>query len=110
MKLHPKGLILAALLGALGCGGSDQDDVAGPENTLQINVTGPGSVKDGGGWFDCPAVRCFGDATPGISIELTATPAAGKTFAGWSGACTGTNAKCSVVISGHVTVTATFNP
>jgi uncharacterized repeat protein (TIGR02543 family) len=110
MKLHPRGLILAALLGALACGGSNQDDVAGPENTLQITVVGSGSVRDGGGFFDCPAVRCLGDATPGLTIELTATAAAGKAFVGWSGACAsaGANLKCSVTINGHVSVTATF--
>jgi uncharacterized repeat protein (TIGR02543 family) len=38
---------------------------------------------------------------------LTATPASGYTFSGWSGACTGTST-CSVTMSAAKAVTATF--
>jgi len=42
-----------------------------------------------------------------VTVTLTAVPAAGSTFGGWSGACTGPT--CSVVMSQPRAVTATFN-
>ena len=44
----------------------------------------------------------------GTSVILTATPASGSTFAGWSGACSGTGT-CTVTMSQARNVTATFN-
>ena len=44
----------------------------------------------------------------GISVELTATPATGYTFTGWSGAATGTANPVSVTMDAAKTVTATF--
>jgi len=43
----------------------------------------------------------------GTSLTLTAVPAVGSVFAGWSGACTGTGA-CNIAVSQADTVTATF--
>jgi hypothetical protein len=40
-------------------------------------------------------------------VRLTATPAAGSGFAGWGGACTGTD-DCVVTMSAARSVTATF--
>jgi hypothetical protein len=42
------------------------------------------------------------------SVTLTATPALGSIFSGWSGACSGTGT-CTVVITQARSVTATFN-
>src|SRR5207247_2436332 len=44
----------------------------------------------------------------GSTVELTATPATGWHFAGWSGAVSGTTNPVSVTIDGDKTVTATF--
>jgi endoglucanase len=41
-------------------------------------------------------------------VTLTASAASGSTFAGWSGACTGTGT-CTVSMSAARSVTATFN-
>ncbi|HEY0796835.1 MAG TPA: hypothetical protein VGD64_13770, partial [Acidisarcina sp.] len=43
----------------------------------------------------------------GTPVTLSATAATGSTFAGWSGACTGT-ASCQVTMSAAKSVTATF--
>ncbi|HYD40787.1 MAG TPA: glycoside hydrolase family 3 C-terminal domain-containing protein, partial [Anaeromyxobacter sp.] len=49
--------------------------------------------------------RCF---PAGTIVTLTATPGSGSTFAGWSGACTGTALTCTVTMSGARSVIATF--
>jgi glucose/arabinose dehydrogenase len=64
-------------------------------------VNGPGGIACGTG--------CSADYEPGTSVTLTATTAAGSSFAGWSGDCGGTG-DCVVVMDGDRAVTATFNP
>lgn len=44
----------------------------------------------------------------GTTVTLTATPASDSTFAGWSGACTGTGS-CTLSIDAAKSATATFN-
>jgi len=44
----------------------------------------------------------------GTSVTATATAAAGYTFSGWSGACTGTSSTCTVKMSKDTTLTASF--
>ncbi len=61
-----------------------------------------------------PAGINFGDDssesyTHGTAIVMTATPATGSTFAGWSGGgCTGTGSTCTVTLTAATTVTASF--
>lgn len=50
---------------------------------------------------------CVAAYQDGTSVVLTAVPAGGSAFTGWSGACTGTGT-CSVVMTADRTVTATF--
>lgn len=45
----------------------------------------------------------------GTVVSLTATPNTGSTFAGWSGACSGTATTCNVTMDANQSVTATFN-
>src|SRR6185503_9084423 len=51
---------------------------------------------------------CSANFDSGTVVSLTATPGSGSTFAGWSGACTGTGA-CSVTMNSAQSVSATFN-
>src|SRR5262249_55132331 len=51
---------------------------------------------------------CSQSVTPGTSVTLTATPAAGSSFASWSGACSGTGA-CVVTMNALMHVNATFD-
>jgi hypothetical protein len=57
--------------------------------------------------FASPAPLCQFAFPPGEQISLTATPAAGDVFAGWSGDCTGLGA-CSLAMNTSHAVTATF--
>lgn len=69
--------------------------------------TGAGTVASTPAGIDCGAT-CKGSFASGTSVTLTATAAAGSTFAGWSGACTGASATCAVTVSEAATATATF--
>jgi hypothetical protein len=51
---------------------------------------------------------CSANFASGSYVTLTATPDAGVTFAGWSGACSGTGS-CTVWMGSSQWVTATFN-
>src|SRR5205814_8153193 len=42
------------------------------------------------------------------SVTLTAKPATGFSFSGWSGGCAGTGTSCTVALNGDTTVMATF--
>jgi hypothetical protein len=81
-------------------------------NTQQFAL----SVAKGGGGngtvTSSPAgINCGSDCSEsydsGTAVSLTATPAAGSTFTGWSGACSGTGA-CNVTMTAARSVTATF--
>jgi lysophospholipase L1-like esterase len=68
--------------------------------------TGTGTVTSIPAGINC-GTTCTADYTAGISVTLTATPMSGSTFAGWSGACTGT-ATCVVPMTQARSVTATY--
>jgi hypothetical protein len=76
--------------------------------TVTVNVTGPGAVNMGPYQADTCTVShsCQAAYLPGTQVTLTPTAGSGAVFAGWS-ACTGTST-CAIVMSGDVTVTATF--
>lgn len=75
--------------------------------TLDITRNGSGSGTVTGSGINCGSV-CSGSYSPGTVVTLSATPATGSTFAGWSGACSGTGS-CVVTMNASKTVTATFN-
>jgi uncharacterized repeat protein (TIGR02543 family) len=80
--------------------------------------TGTGTVTSSPADIDCgadcgenyPIGADCGESYPiGTVVTLTAMADAGSTFTGWSGACTGTVATCTVTMDAAQTVTATFN-
>jgi hypothetical protein len=82
-----------------------------PGQTAILTVTkagtGAGSVTSSPAGINC-GTDCAQTYSLNAGVTLTATPAAGSTFAGWSGACTGTGA-CAVSMTQGRSVTATFN-
>src|SRR2546423_5825864 len=101
---------LAALLSVLlisGCGGGGS--TTRPPNPVQVSVTlsGSGTVTSSPAGVNC-GTTCSQSFPEGTQVTLSATPATGFSFGGWSGACTGTGA-CVLPTSGAQSVTATFN-
>ena len=76
--------------------------------SVTLSGSGSGSVSS-----DPPGISCEPDCVelfaPGATVTLTATPAAGSVFAGWSGICDGLG-PCVVTMSESRNVTATFSP
>ena len=52
--------------------------------------------------------HCSAPFSAGTAVTLTADPSGGSTFAGWSGACSGTQPACGVAITAGAHATATF--
>ena len=75
--------------------------------TISMSGTGSGSVTSSPLGIDCGST-CSMSFSEGTVVTLTATPAAGSTFTGWSGGkCSGTGA-CQLTLGSDTTVTATF--
>jgi photosystem II stability/assembly factor-like uncharacterized protein len=70
--------------------------------------TGSGTVTSSPARITCGGT-CVAAFPPGTLVTLTATPAAGSSFAGWGGVCAGTSPTCTVTMDVAKTVTATFN-
>ena len=88
----------------------------GTNYTLTVTETGSGagSVTDAS-QISCnyssgsTTGSCSGSYSSGTSVSLSAIPAAGSTFLGWGGACSGTNLTCSVSMSSAMNVSASFS-
>lgn len=65
--------------------------------TLTVTTSGNGSVSPAGGTYDA-----------GTTVTLSATPASGWTFSGWSGDVSGTANTIQVTMNANKTVRATF--
>jgi len=78
--------------------------------TVTVSKLGPGSgtVTSSPAGINCGST-CSAHFASGASVTLTAVAAAGSTFAGWSGACSGTGS-CPLTMSADKSVTATFQP
>jgi hypothetical protein len=74
--------------------------------TLSTTVSGSGTVTSAPAGVTCPST-CNASFTAGTPVTLTATPASGWGFAGWSGACSGFGS-CAVTMNAAQSVSATF--
>jgi virginiamycin B lyase len=82
--------------------------IALSQSDVLVHVSGNGTVTSAPANLSCTAF-CGADFAVGQSVSLTATPASGWRFTGWSGACSG--ASCALAASTAIkSVTATFAP
>jgi len=78
--------------------------------TLTVNKTGSGSgtVTSNPAGISC-GTDCSESYDQNTSVTLTAAAFSDARFIGWSGACSGTNTTCTVVMDQNKTVTAQFD-
>jgi Divergent InlB B-repeat domain len=74
---------------------------------LSVSIQGQGTVSSTPLGISCPGT-CSATFAPGTPVTLSATPLAGMTFTGWSGACTGA-AGCQVTLAADAVLTAVFD-
>jgi hypothetical protein len=79
---------------------------ANANSTLSVSTVGNGSVGSSPGGISCGST-CSANFATGAQVSLTATPASGWSFTGWSGACGGSGG-CGVTMAGNQAVIATF--
>ncbi len=115
-------VIVVAALAVAGCGEVSSQVVDAPTSVdAAVDAPLPGGVRltvvRGGAaqgtitsnpaGIDCGA-GCTATFPIGTLVTLTATPAAGATFSGWGGACSGNLPTCSIALNADVAVNADF--
>lgn len=108
-----RGNILVALgLGmgvAPGCGGGDLNGGDQGPGTLSVVIAEGkgGKVTSSPAGVDCSA-QCSASFARGTQVTLSAVASDGYEFAGWQGACAGTDPSCGLNIESASSVTASF--
>jgi hypothetical protein len=78
-----------------------------PQLTVKVEGDAKGTVTSSPAGIDC-GTDCNETYEFGTGVTLTAHPSSGATFAGWSGACTGSSSTCTLTMNAAKSVTATF--
>lgn len=81
-------------------------DFASPMG-VSLTGSGTGTVTSAPGGLACPG-NCNVQFPARSTVVLTAAPAPGSAFAGWSGACTDLSTTCTVIINGAHSLQARF--
>jgi uncharacterized protein YjiK len=99
---------LLALLSTIACGGGGGGGGRQPDtnNTLNVEVTGSGTITSSPSGISCGS-DCTQEYSNTTSVTLTATPSAGFSFVRWEGACTGSGS-CVVSMTSDRNVRAVF--
>jgi hypothetical protein len=81
------------------------------QETLTTSLTGAGAgtVASDPTGLSCPGA-CSEHFNEGRLVTLTASPARGNRFAGWSGSCSGIAANCQVTMAEARSIAADFEP
>jgi hypothetical protein len=77
-----------------------------PTGTLTVSMVGGGRGTVTATGIDCPGV-CSASYARGTPVTLYAAPAAGSTFSGWGGRCTG-SATCTISVERATELAASF--
>jgi Right handed beta helix region/Divergent InlB B-repeat domain len=77
--------------------------------SLTVTRTGNGAVGSSPAGISCGST-CSATFTSGTSVTLTATPAAGAVFTGWSGGGCSSTGACVLTLTAATTVSAAFAP
>ncbi|MFZ9888808.1 MAG: InlB B-repeat-containing protein, partial [Myxococcota bacterium] len=91
-----------------GAGVCDGAGTCSAPQPVTVIVHGEGTVQSVPAGLDC-SDQCEALFPFSIAVSLTATPAAGHLFTGFSGACSGTSS-CALTTTGPREVIATFAP
>lgn len=92
--------------GGVGGGGGGG---GGTTFTLSVSTSNPGTVVSTPAGIDC-GKSCSAKFAPGTAVSLVAVPPPGKTFIGWSGACTGADPSgCRITVNADTKVQAAFS-
>ena len=98
----------ATFTATIGGGGGGGGGATTANLTLKVSTSNPGTVTSDIGGVNC-GTACTAAVAPGTAVTLTAIPPVGKTFAGWSGACTGSASTCTISVNANLAVKASFN-
>jgi uncharacterized repeat protein (TIGR02543 family) len=80
-------------------------------DSLQVTVGGSGTVTSNPAGINCTGGTCSQSYTSGTTVTLTASPASGYAFSGWTGACSGSATMCTVTMAASsLSVGANFAP
>jgi endoglucanase len=97
---------VGATFTALPGGGGGGGGAAGFK--LTVAKANSGTVTSTPAGVNCGST-CTANYAAGNAVTLTATPPPGLAFLGWSGACSGTAANCTVTINADTKVQANFS-
>jgi hypothetical protein len=101
--------LIVAVFDAVAKGGGGGGGGGGASTfTLSVGRSNSGTVTSDVGGLNCGSV-CSAKFALSSAVSLTATPAPGKTFVSWGGACTGTAPVCSLTINANTSVQANFS-
>lgn len=80
-----------------------------PPYTVSVSVSGSGTVSSSPAGISCGST-CSASFNAGSTVTLTAVPATGYTFAGWTGCSAASGTSCTVTSAASVSATFTGNP
>jgi Bacterial Ig-like domain (group 1)/Divergent InlB B-repeat domain len=114
---HRAGLIATVAFAGLalgGCSSSPTTNTTKAGLNIAASGTGSGTVTASSGGLSCQMTgttatgTCFSQYDAGVVVTLTAAPAQGSTFAGWTGGCSGSVPTCAVTMTATTNVQANF--